>query len=246
MELDGDAARAYWSVIAQIVPVIALTLVLETRSLTQRWQDDAWRKRKAIRWIMGMVILLLAIGLPSTFITALWSIATGESEPFNFWWSLIWSATALLLVAYVPMMEGIQIALTDMFLAIDDRLPWGERARGLRERRRLVEMADQILRYSRAQRLKRWGVYTEFAIFRARAEATIDADDTLTPSRRRELAELAAEQAKFRDDLIRDRELDALLAEKINEVRGLQTNSEKRAKYAEGLRQAMHKRRVIA
>jgi hypothetical protein len=65
-----DAERAYWSIVAQILPVLGLTLVLEARLLVQAYQQHASSlvsgRTIARRWQLGFLTvsgLVIAVGL---------------------------------------------------------------------------------------------------------------------------------------------------------------------------------------
>lgn len=114
LALSGDQNNAYWSVIAQVVPVFALALVLESRVLAKRWSRKkafaAKTSRAAWAWAMvfASVLMTAVMGL------ALRSLAAGESQSWESDLATAFVTILLLMVVSLPISSITGLALVDV------------------------------------------------------------------------------------------------------------------------------------
>lgn len=153
-DLSGDRNTAYWVTIAQIIPVLALALVLETRALARRWKRkknyDGSRRTRAV-WALALLIAVTAMGwqLP----TALFNIAEGESTILQVLVSSVIMSLLLLIVVTIPISGIISIAVMDTIGPWVTGLPWSRESRLVRRVGRESERVETLIRRLRWRRI---------------------------------------------------------------------------------------------
>ncbi|MDR5699953.1 hypothetical protein [Agromyces aerolatus] len=168
-DLTGEAHRAYWSAMAQVVPVLALALVLETRALARRWSQKKLKatRRARRRWVG--VLLVFCFLLPWLITTALGNLAETSSRP----WQFVLSLAAVTAIAFVVI--GLPIASVvntswDVYYAIFIKMPWSKLRRDIKELEGVVESVELHNRYLRDRILTRLGDRADFLVSQRHAE----------------------------------------------------------------------------
>lgn len=112
--LSGDQNNAYWAVIAQILPVFALALVLESRVLAKRWSKRKAFAAKRSRAIWSWAMIIASAMMTLVMSLALGALTSGKSEH---WEQLLAStvvALLLLMVVSLPIASITGVALVDV------------------------------------------------------------------------------------------------------------------------------------
>ncbi|WP_354242729.1 hypothetical protein [Agromyces sp. PvR057] len=155
MELTGDESRAYWSAVAQIIPIIALAIVIETRVLVARWRRKKFRKHRASRWFLAGAYGIVVISLPFAAMTAIINTSVSTTSRWEGFFVLLWVVAGLFLVAYIPAWQLITVALYDLAQSVGDRVPWSK----MRRLKRLANEGDLLyaaeIRHARGLRIER-------------------------------------------------------------------------------------------
>lgn len=166
MSLAEDESRAFWGAAAQIVPIIALALVIETRVLVGRWKSKKFKKYRASRWALGLSYAIVVLPLPNVLLASLANTAQDSTSRIEMLLVTIWIGAGIYLVAYIPAWRLISVALADLFQLIGDWLPWSR----VNRIRRSLQHSDQLIaadiRYVRGLRISRLmllaDIYIEF------------------------------------------------------------------------------------
>lgn len=113
VSIPAANALAYWSAISQVVPVLALALVLEARALARRWSRPKALPRRRSRVLVAATFFVLSVGLTFAELSALGEIANPSKSPtfaaFNFYTSLLAVGLGVLIVISVPVSSIISI-----------------------------------------------------------------------------------------------------------------------------------------
>jgi len=134
-----DELIAFWGAIAQLIPVLAIPLVIEARTLARRISANADEfKRRSLRVRWGVTYIVLGGAMASIEFTALASLALGESSEWQ-----IYAALAVLLLAFyvvfsIPVTAIGEALVRDATWVMALRAPWGKAKRGRRKARRLL------------------------------------------------------------------------------------------------------------
>ena len=159
----GDLA-AYWGAVAQIVPVLALTFVIEARLLVRRFsKKDQVRRRKA-RWAWAVAFLVLSVALAYTQLAALRALSQDTDSLLtkeNYLDRSIANLTItvmLVVLVSVPVGQLTGASLVDLAAWVYTHTPWSRPQRLRRtylEQMRLAEDQRRALREERFKALLR-------------------------------------------------------------------------------------------
>ncbi|CAH0227645.1 hypothetical protein [Microbacterium sp. Bi128] len=131
---------AYWAAVAQIIPVLAIPLVIEARLVARRLsasQDEFSRRSRRLTW--GVVFSILAVGMFGTEAVAVTAILFGRVDGFAYWLAVYVILGALFVVFTVPLSAITSTLVTDILWIGRARLPWGRLKRLRRDAESLAE-----------------------------------------------------------------------------------------------------------
>ena len=185
--MTGGQSVAYWSAVAQIVPVLALAVAIEARVLAGRWRKKKNMKRRARRWIVASVYAVLVATLPAVLYSALRNVAEKESNAFDYWFALIWITACTIMVAYIPAATIANAALIDLFFVLDRRLPWSSVNRNERLRLAYSTKVADIYRDLRWAHIEFLTIYGDFLLRSVPTAIAIDVALERSPGYDREL-----------------------------------------------------------
>lgn len=120
---------AYWSAIAQIVPVIAVAFVLESRISARRraTASDGFKLRKRLAWAIAS--MLLWVSLVAAECVALAGLAFGMEQSWLVWLAGVPVVLGTVIVVGAPVTAIVRTTLSDWFFSTGGRLPWSPRRR---------------------------------------------------------------------------------------------------------------------
>ncbi|MDQ0615308.1 hypothetical protein QF046_002949 [Microbacterium sp. W4I4] len=147
----GDPA--FWGAVAQIIPVLAIPLVLEARLVAQRVsrsKDEFSRRFRRARW--GVLFAVLGIAMAAVEIGALWFILFGSPDYPAHLAAVAVIVLALLAVFMIPLAAVTTTLLADIVWVMQARLPWGQLRR---LHRKALHLADQLRVGRRENRSRR-------------------------------------------------------------------------------------------
>lgn len=154
-EIVESLGSAYWAAIAQIVPVLAIPLVLEARLVAHRLSESEQSfNRRARRAGWGLLFSALGISMLGLEMLALSAIPFGAVRELDFWFSIVVVVAALFTVFAIPLAGIVNSLLTDVAWILRARLPWGALKRTRRELRVVLDRLEAQVRESRNQRLR--------------------------------------------------------------------------------------------
>lgn len=104
---------AYWSAISQVIPVLALAIVLEARALARRWTNKRRTPSRRFRSWSVLGLFVLGVGLINVELTALGNLATGSYRFYEVVLSQVVVLCALFLVVSQPVALITGAALSD-------------------------------------------------------------------------------------------------------------------------------------
>ncbi|NLP82476.1 hypothetical protein HF576_01310 [Microbacterium sp. CFH 90308] len=173
-ELVQSLGSAYWAAIAQIVPVLAIPLVIEARLVAHRLSESEESfNRRARRAGWGLVFTVLGISMLGLEILALSAIPLGTVNAFDYWFSIVVVVAALSTVFAIPLAGIANSLLTDIAWILRARLPWGYLKRTRRELRVILDRLETQVRGSRSQRLQLKTGLADAWLMRSQARAVI-------------------------------------------------------------------------
>ncbi|TFD19108.1 hypothetical protein [Cryobacterium sp. TMS1-13-1] len=153
MDLVGDESRAFWGAAAQIVPILALALVIETRFIAGRWRKKKFKKNRKSRWFLGIAYSLVVVPLPNVLMLSLANTAEESTSGIGSLLVSLWIGAAIFLVAYIPAWRLLSVALTDLLQLLGDMFPWS----AINTLRRTVRQGDilhaEAIRFVRGRRI---------------------------------------------------------------------------------------------
>lgn len=195
--------QAYWGAIAQIVPVLALALVLEVRVIGRRMaRKAAYKYNRGLRVTYAVTYLVVAGGLAliqGVALRYLFSEKSGEHlEPY---------VTFFVSLAFSYVVIG-PIGLIGAALMGDtlELLPWSRESRARRAANAIAIDVIDAERDARNVRLEAWGELADLQVQLARLTAA--ADRATGPGARLlrlEADDTQARMARLRDRLIESR-----------------------------------------
>lgn len=149
----------FWSVVAQIIPVLALALVIEVRVLARRLSREDGKLSTRQNYRRGMWIAVSWVSMVLTFMAALGFLIADPNLRMNSVSLSVAIAAALALVnavALVALAPLGPVTLNLLALAIPDLLgsPWSPAVRAKRLYRRLVAEMRVTLLSARALKLQ--------------------------------------------------------------------------------------------
>ncbi|WP_144083369.1 hypothetical protein [Microbacterium sp. TS-1] len=223
----------YWGAIAQIVPVLALALVIEARSFARRFSRKRNKAKPWVRTLMGWWLGLTWVLLATAVLLALRSLMKepsseiGLSGETDAWIAFAALVNGLLLVVFTP------VGPIASFLILWGRgprvRPWSRAYADQRRARREVDAIDDVLRRLRAQTLVAATNRLRSAILASQFDRQVAQVSTILE--RRDLswetrAEYQALRRKIREQV---READELAAKEaiIGEVEALAQEGER-------------------
>jgi hypothetical protein len=167
---EAAAAQPYWSAIAQIVPVLALALVLEVRAIARRLaRKKAYPHNRGLRVTYAVTYFFAAAGLILCESLALRYLLTGGHD----------DATADFVTTFITLAFWY-VALGPIFLIgaalmgdVLERAPWSHESRVIRRANRIEEQVIAAEREARSLRLEAWSVVADAQIELVRLGSTI-------------------------------------------------------------------------
>lgn len=134
-----DELTAFWSAIAQLIPVLAIPLVIEARTLARRISSNADEfKRRSLRVRWGLTYIVLGGAMASVEFTALACLAFRESLEWQVYYALVVMLLAFYVVFSIPVTAIGEAMTRDATWIMAIRAPWGKVKRGRRKARRLL------------------------------------------------------------------------------------------------------------
>lgn len=112
--LSGDQNNAYWTVVAQIIPVFALALVLESRVLAKRWSKKKAFAAKSSRAAWAWAMIFASVLMTAVMGLALRSLVEGESQRWESSLASAFITILLLMVVSIPISSITGLALVDV------------------------------------------------------------------------------------------------------------------------------------
>lgn len=150
----GDYA-GYWAVIAQIIPVLALALVLEARLLARRLSKKKAFAQRRSRTAWGVTFLILAVLLWNGENYAIQALLDDPEREvtgwtlFNVGLAYVGISASLFVIFYIPVMRVGSGVTLDAARAVEARVPWSAHAKGQRKLDQLVIRVRDAERNSR-------------------------------------------------------------------------------------------------
>ncbi|TFC87133.1 hypothetical protein [Cryobacterium sp. TMT3-29-2] len=139
MASTDPAVTNFWAPVAQIVPVLALALVIEARRYAVHWPEATLRTR---RW-QSVYLLLVAFIFLSIETWALIAMQTGNSYP------VLLSVTPYLLIlafgalSYLPIASFTGLVNADVGDFLEKAAPWSKWRRALRRFDKKVSLLEK-------------------------------------------------------------------------------------------------------
>ena len=230
MHLTGSQSQAYWAAVAQIIPVLALAMAIETRLLARRWRKKKNARLRGRRWLAASAYLLLVGTLPYVMYMALQNVASNETSTVDYWYALSWILGCTIMVAYLPASGIIGAAVLDLYWFVGRKLPW---SRAKREDRMRVLVRASLAKLDREVRAARIDFLVLYADFLLQVTGkSIELDEALERSTGAEARKLRREIEKLDEnerEIIETRYKPAMriFAEARQEQDGLRARVEK-------------------
>jgi len=145
--------QAYWGMVAQIVPVLALALVLEARGMARRYARKTWFPHsRGSRTTFAVLYGAVALGLVGVELVALSFVQRARSNAVAEEIASYVLAIALAYVVLSPVLLISSALMSDTFA----RLPWSAQARSLRATADVQRDVVAAQRRERSARLDLW------------------------------------------------------------------------------------------
>lgn len=143
----------FWTTVSQIVPVLAIALVLESRVLAQRYSKRRYYvSSRPVRATWGVTLFVLAGALTWTLAASLRFLASADmTQAVNVTKSMqTHIATSVLLAATfvlvsTPIAAIFNASVLDLIVLAARRMPWSKTSRSLRELARLDSVYRAML-----------------------------------------------------------------------------------------------------
>lgn len=140
------APSEFWATVAQVIPVLALALVLESRVLARRWgKKRAFEQRKERRmWaVAAIIVTILMVMVEANALGQLWKpTSTPFLDVFGILTAQLVIAATLLLVVSIPIMSiAVPAVLDALGVPLLRRLLRKRRREAIRERKNVALIA---------------------------------------------------------------------------------------------------------
>jgi hypothetical protein len=177
----GDSST-YWSTIAQIVPVLAVAVVIEYREIGKRTlRPEAFVASRRVRVISGILLVLLTSGLLVSFGIAIEALQFGR--PAGGMRGTVAAAGVYIAAATAIAGSASLLARALMGETLTQwarTVPWSRTQRRLRELVRGVEQREQDLRALRVRQVDLWSSHAGHVQSLVRMEAAVRASGRRT------------------------------------------------------------------
>jgi len=131
----------FWAPVSQIVPVLALTLVLEARRLARRWRGAL----PAVRICVSLLLVIAGFSLWQVESWALTAMVRGVSNPSRVDFAQVAIVGVLVALALQPLVNLFVGGNTDTWTIVWRVWPWSKWARTKRSVTRVVRAARKNL-----------------------------------------------------------------------------------------------------
>lgn len=156
--MDNDWQTAYWGAIAQIIPVLALAMVLEVRYLGPKMGSKELFGKLWVRVVAAASFYVISVMLFTSELYALFALLGDQRDASNRYaspgviWSLVSVGLALIFVFMMPVLSVAASSIIDVFYRIEIRLPWSSAQRGKRSLARAVAIGESVRENHREDR----------------------------------------------------------------------------------------------
>jgi hypothetical protein len=140
---DASNSQAFWTSIVQIIPVVALAVVLEARFFSRQWSKKKLKKEDKSRTRNSYLLYSFAVLLPLVEIWGLGYLLAGVTNHVFEILAVAVVFVALFFLIQLPIQEIALITITPTLMKLEMRNPFSVRRKTLRT---LDVIRDEILR----------------------------------------------------------------------------------------------------
>lgn len=150
----------FWALIAQVVPVIALALVIEGRALARRYSSKEQFSRRWSRILGAIAFLVIGVALATAEILAIRSVLQSALQPDmeidgdDIVFAVNATLVGLVFVLIVPLMLLVDAASGDLLTLMGRRVPWSIWKRTYRRSSWFLEQSQRSYRELRTHRIE--------------------------------------------------------------------------------------------